>query len=124
MLQKVLGETARRSRPDLVDGALRMMRKMSPEDVAGVQRGMADRPDSVRTAETITVPTSIITGDEDTATGIAEAEIMKKSIRGSEMKVVAQAAFPSQSGRHTRFYRCTGRNCRNFRCSLKSHRAG
>jgi 3-oxoadipate enol-lactonase len=118
MLQKVLGETTRRSRPDLVDGALRMMRKMSPEDVAGVQRGMADRPDSVRTAETITVPTSIITGDEDTATGIAEAEIMKKSIRGSEMKVVAKAGHYSPWERPGE----VGPLLRNFLDSL-SHRA-
>jgi pimeloyl-ACP methyl ester carboxylesterase len=37
MVQKLLGETTRRSRPDLVAGALRMMRKMSAEDVAGAQ---------------------------------------------------------------------------------------
>ena len=91
MLSKVLGDTTRRSRPDLVEGALRMMRKMSPEDVAAVQRGMAERPDSIATAKPIDVPTLIITGDEDTATGVPEAEIMKQSIRGSEMKVVAKA---------------------------------
>src|SRR5579871_865254 len=47
MLQRSLGRTTRESRPDLVEGALGMMRKMSPEDVAQVQRGMADRPASV-----------------------------------------------------------------------------
>jgi len=57
MLPKVLAETTRRSRPDLVDGALRMMRKMSPDDVADVQRGMAYRPESIPTAHTISVPT-------------------------------------------------------------------
>src|SRR6266849_2384474 len=46
MVPKLLGKTTRESRPDLVDGALRMMRKMSPENVAQVQRGMAGRPDS------------------------------------------------------------------------------
>ncbi len=95
MLSKVLAETTRRSRPDLVDGALRMMRKMSPEDVAEVQRGMAERPDSIPTAQTITVPALIITGDEDTATGAPEAEVMKQNIRGSEMKVVAKAGHYS-----------------------------
>lgn len=95
MLQKVLAETTRKSRPDLVDGALRMMRKMSPEDVAGVQRGMAERPDSIPTAQTINVPTLLITGDEDSATGVAEAEVMKQNIRGSEMKVVAKAGHYS-----------------------------
>jgi pimeloyl-ACP methyl ester carboxylesterase len=95
MLPKVLAETTRRSRPDLVEGALRMMRKMSPEDVAGVQRGMAHRPDSIQTAQTINVPTLIITGDEDTATGVPEAEVMKQNIRGSEMKAVAKAGHYS-----------------------------
>ncbi len=95
MLQTVLGETTRQLRPDLVEGALRMMRKMSPEDVASVQRGMAERPDSIPTAHTINVPTLLITGDEDTLTGVPEAEVMKQSIRGSQMKIVAKAGHYS-----------------------------
>ena len=95
MLQKVFGETTRQSRPDLVEGGLRMMRKMSPEDVAGVQRGMADRPDSVPTAQAIDVPTLIITGDDDKLTGVPEAELMKQNIRDSEMKVVPKAGHYS-----------------------------
>jgi pimeloyl-ACP methyl ester carboxylesterase len=95
MLKKVLGETTRLSRPDLVEGAVHMMRKMSPEDVAGVQRGMAERPDSISTAKTINVPTLLITGGEDTATGVPEAEAMRQYIRGSEMKVVSKAGHYS-----------------------------
>jgi pimeloyl-ACP methyl ester carboxylesterase len=95
MLGKLLGETTRRSRPDLVEGALRMMRKMSPEDVAGVQRGMAERPDSVATLKTIDVPTLILTGDEDVTTGIAEAELIRENIRASEMKVIRKAGHYS-----------------------------
>lgn len=95
MLQKVLSETTRRSRPDLVEGALHMMRKMSAEDVAGVQRGMADRPDSIPTLKTINVPTLIITGDEDTMTGVPEAELMKQNIPGAQMKVIAKAGHYS-----------------------------
>ncbi len=95
MLQKVLAETTRHSRPDLVEGALRMMRKMSAENVAGVQRGMAERPDSLSTLKTINVSTLIITGDEDTATGVPEAELMKQNIPGSRMKVIAKAGHYS-----------------------------
>jgi 3-oxoadipate enol-lactonase len=95
MLEKILGESTRSSRPDLVDGALRMMRKMSPEDVAGVQRGMADRADSVPIAYTIDVPTLILTGDEDRVAGVAEAEVMKQSIRGSDMRVIEKAGHYS-----------------------------
>jgi pimeloyl-ACP methyl ester carboxylesterase len=95
MLQKLLGETTRRSRPDLVEGAHRMMRKMSAEGVAGVQRGMAERPDSVSTLMTIAVPTLIITGDEDIITGVPEAEVMKQHIAGAQMKVIAKAGHYS-----------------------------
>jgi 3-oxoadipate enol-lactonase len=95
MVSRLLGETTRRTRPDLVDGALRMMRKMSATNVASVQRGMAERPDSVDTLKTINVPSLIVTGDEDTATGLPEAEVMRRNIAGSEMKVVAKAGHYS-----------------------------
>jgi pimeloyl-ACP methyl ester carboxylesterase len=95
MLQKVLAESTRSSRPDLVEGALRMMRKMSAEDVAGVQRGMAERPDSVELLKTINVPTLIITGDEDKLTGVPEAELLRQNIQGSHMKVIARAGHYS-----------------------------
>jgi 3-oxoadipate enol-lactonase len=95
MVQRLLGESTRRSRPDLAEGALRMMRKMSAENVAGVQRGMAERPDSVPTLKTITVPTLIITGDEDILTGVPEAELMKQNIPGSRVNVIAKAGHYS-----------------------------
>jgi len=95
MLPKLIGKTTRSTRPDLVEGALRMMRKMSAEDVALVQRGMADRQDSVETLKTIDVLTLIVTGDEDVLTGVAEAELMRQNIPGSQMKVIAKAGHYS-----------------------------
>lgn len=95
MIQKVLAKTTREMRPDLVDGALRMMRKMSPEDVAQVQRGMAARPDSVETLKTINVPTLLVTGAEDTLTGVNEAELMRRNIPGSQLKVIPKAGHYS-----------------------------
>ncbi|HEX6805460.1 MAG TPA: alpha/beta fold hydrolase [Terriglobales bacterium] len=105
MLQKAPAATTRRFRPDLIEGALRMMRKMDPEDVAGVQRGMAERTDSVPTLKTISVPTLVITGDEDVLTGVPEAEVMKQNIPGAQMKVIAKAGHyspfeqPGEAGR-------------------------
>jgi 3-oxoadipate enol-lactonase len=95
MVSKLIGATTRETRPDLVQGALAMMRKMSAEDVAMVQRGMAERPDSLPTLKTIDAPTLIITGDEDIVTGMAEAEVMRQSIPGSQMKVIAKAGHYS-----------------------------
>ena len=56
MIPKLMGRTTVSTRPDLVDGARAMMRKMSAEDVSLVQRGMAERPDSVADLKSINVP--------------------------------------------------------------------
>lgn len=95
MVPRLLGKTTRETRPDLVDGVLRMMRKMSPENVAQVQRGMAARPDSVDTLKTINVPTLLVTGDEDITTGVNEAELMHQHIPGSQMRMIAKAGHYS-----------------------------
>jgi pimeloyl-ACP methyl ester carboxylesterase len=78
---------------------------MSPQNVAQVQRGMAERPDSVETLKTINVPILLITGDEDTMTGVNEAELMHRHIAGSQVKVIPKAGHyspfeqPDQVGR-------------------------
>lgn len=95
MIPRLLGKSTRESRPDLVDGVLRMMRKMSPEDVAQAQRGMAERPDSMETLKTINVPTLVITGDEDILTGVNEADVMRQHISNSRMRVIPKAGHYS-----------------------------
>ena len=72
-----------------------MMRKMSAENVAMVQRGMAARPDSLATSKTIDVPTLIITGTEDVLIGLPQAEVLHQNISGSELKIVAKAGHYS-----------------------------
>jgi 3-oxoadipate enol-lactonase len=105
MVPKLIGKTTRETRPDLVAGAMRMMRKMSSEDVAAVQRGMAERPDSMSTLKTINVPTLIVTGDEDILTGVPEAEAMRQNISGSQLKVIPRGGHytvweqPEEAGR-------------------------
>ena len=91
MVPRVFSKTTREMRPDLVEGAVRMMRKMTPKDVAQVQRGMAERPDSVDTLKTIDVPTLLVTGDDDILTGLNEAELMRQHISGSQMRVIPKA---------------------------------
>ena len=95
MIPRLLGNTTRETRPDLVEGALRMMRKMSPEDVAQVQRGMAERPDSMDTLKTINVPALLVTGEEDILTGLNEAELMRQHIAGSRLRVIPRAGHYS-----------------------------
>jgi len=95
MIPKLFGKSTRENRPDLITAALGMMRKMSPEDIAQVQRGMAERPDSVDTLKTINVPSLIVTGDQDIMTGINEAELMRKQVAGSQSLVIPKAGHYS-----------------------------
>lgn len=95
MLPKLLGESTHRGRPDLVQAAKRMMMKMSAEDIAQVQRGMAARPDSVETLKTIKVPTLLLVGSEDTLTPVADAELMHGNIAGSRLRVIARGGHYS-----------------------------
>jgi len=95
MIPRLLGKSTQETRPDLVKDALRMMRNMSPEDVAQVQQGMAQRTDSVDTLKTINLPTLIVTGDEDILTGLNEAELMRQHISHSQLRVIPKAGHYS-----------------------------
>src|SRR5271165_1284260 len=90
MISKLLSQTTRANRPDIVDVARKMMQAMSPEDVAGVQRGMAERPDSVATLATINVPALIIAGEDDSVP-LSEFELMRQHIANSDLRVISHA---------------------------------
>jgi pimeloyl-ACP methyl ester carboxylesterase len=91
MIPKLLGKTTLAARPDLVDQARRMMQKMSPSDIAQVQRGMAERPDSVPTLKTIDVSTLILIGEEDGLSTPADGELMRQNISRSQFKLIPKA---------------------------------
>lgn len=90
MLPKLMSPLTMNNRPDVVDAARRMMQQMSPQDIAAVQRGMAERPDSIATLKTIAVPTLILSGSDDSIPR-SEAELMRQNISGSRMTVLARA---------------------------------
>jgi pimeloyl-ACP methyl ester carboxylesterase len=107
MLPKLLGETTRTNRPDVAAAAKAMMLKITAPGVAAVQRGMAERPDSVATMATIHVPTLLIAGEEDSIP-LSEAQLMKDRIAGASLKVIAKAghyAVFEQSGEALRLMR-------------------
>ncbi len=91
MIPRLLGETTRRNRPDTVQAVREMMRKSSAAGIAAVQRGMAERPDSVPTLATIDVPCLILAGEEDVLIPRADAELMQRSIARSHLMVLPKA---------------------------------
>ncbi len=91
MISKLMGRTTVATRPDLVEGARAMMRKMSAEDISLVLRGMAERPDSVADLKTVNVPALIVIGEEDVLSTVADGELMRQHIVGSQSKVIPKA---------------------------------
>jgi 3-oxoadipate enol-lactonase len=104
-VQSLIGETTRKNRPDIAAQARKMMNSMRAENIAAIQRGMAERPDSVATLKDITVPTLILAGKEDTVTPLSDAEFMRSNIAGSQLEIIDHAGHyavfehPQISGR-------------------------
>ncbi len=90
LLQKLLSKTTLTNRPDIVDAARVMAKQMSPADVAQVQRGMADRADSIPTLAAINVPTLVIAGEDDSVP-LSELEMIHRRITSSQYRVIPKA---------------------------------
>jgi len=91
MVPKLLGASTVRSRPDIVDAAKETMRHARPKAVAAVQRGMAQRPDSLPLLPALNVPTLLLFGEEDAVTTRSDAETLQRGIPGSELVIVPKA---------------------------------
>lgn len=91
MIPRLFGETTRSNRPDLVEAARAMGRKMTVAGIAAVQRGMAARPDSIATLRTIDVPTLLLFGAEDTSSPRSEGELIKQHVHQARLQVIPQA---------------------------------
>ena len=88
MLLKLTSPETQRNRPDILDAARRMMQRMSPQDIAAVQQGMAERPDSIPTLKTIDVPTLVVVGESEAQ---EETGLMHRHISGSRMQIIPHA---------------------------------
>jgi pimeloyl-ACP methyl ester carboxylesterase len=91
MVPKLLGETTRRNRLDIVEAARHTMRLSTPAGIAAIQHGMAERPDSTATLATIDVPTLLICGDEDTISPPCEMNGMQQRIAASQLVAIPAA---------------------------------
>jgi pimeloyl-ACP methyl ester carboxylesterase len=109
LLQKLFSKATVSNRPDIVDSARAMAQQMSPADFAQVQRGMADRADSIPTLAAINAPTLVIAGEDDSVP-LSELELIHQRIAGSQLRVIAKAGHyaameqPSEFGRLLRTF--------------------
>lgn len=91
LLPKLIGETTRRNRPDIVAEARRMALVASGTGLIANQLGMAARLDSIPMLGTIDVPTLCIGATEDIPAPTAEIERIHHGVRGSKLRIIQQA---------------------------------
>ncbi len=93
-LPKMLGATTHAQRHGVVDEMRAMMARQSVDAIVGALTALRNRPDSLATLPTITVPTLIIVGDEDVLTPPADAvrmlDLLPASI-GARIEIIAEA---------------------------------
>lgn len=91
LLPKLVGETTRRERPDLVARLQQQILAASPQGIASALHGLARRADSRETLPTIAVPTLVLVGAEDGLTPPAEAATMAAAIARARLDVIPRA---------------------------------
>ena len=91
MLPKLLGQTSREHRPEVVERVAALIREQSPQAIAGAQRGMAARAATTDVLATIKVPTLVVTGEEDVVTGPETGRDLAAGIPGARFLLVEEA---------------------------------
>ncbi len=95
VLPSLLGETSRRTRPDLVAEVRRRILGANPEGVARALLAMRDRPDSTPLLPSLRVPALVLAGSEDTLTPPAESRDMTASLPAGHFQEISAAGHLS-----------------------------
>ena len=91
MLPKLLGETTREHRPEVVSEVAALIREQTPQAIAGAQRGMAARAATTDVLASVKVPTLVVTGEEDALTGPEVGRDLAAGIPGARFLLVEEA---------------------------------
>jgi 3-oxoadipate enol-lactonase len=91
MAQNLIGATSHRAHPEKSRKVRSMMEAMTAESAMAVQQGLADRPDSVPTVSTISVPVFALAGGEDAGSTPEEMSVIHQKLPGSVFKILPDA---------------------------------
>jgi 3-oxoadipate enol-lactonase len=91
MLPRLLGETTRQRRPEVVQQVTETIGAQDSGGIAAAQRGMAERPDSTGVLGRIAVPSLVITGMQDELIRPEESTEMAAAIPDARLVQVPDA---------------------------------
>jgi 3-oxoadipate enol-lactonase len=95
MLAKLLGDTTKRDRPELVGSVRRLIEANGPDGVEAAILAMKDRADRSALLGDITCPTVVVCGAEDVITKPDECEAMSRQIPGARFVCIDGAGHLS-----------------------------
>jgi 3-oxoadipate enol-lactonase len=95
MVPRLLGETTRARRPDVVERVRTLILSNPATAIAGAITAIMTRPDSTPLLSSIHCPTLIVVGEQDTLTPPAMSQEMQRGIPGSELVVIPDAGHLS-----------------------------
>jgi pimeloyl-ACP methyl ester carboxylesterase len=91
MLPRLLGQTSRAKRAELVERVTEIILDQDPRGIAGAQRGMAARHDSAPVLAQVSVPALVIVGSEDEIAGPEEGRTLATGLRDARLVQVESA---------------------------------
>jgi 3-oxoadipate enol-lactonase len=91
MIPKLIGDTTKRTRPEIADQLRAIIMANPAEAIGGAINALMTRPDATPLLASIHAPTLVLVGAEDTLTPPALAEDLHRGIAGSQLEVIAGA---------------------------------
>ncbi len=95
MLPKLLGQTTRARRPQLVDHVRRLIERQTTEGVRGAIVRLRDRPDSASLLPEVAIPVLLMVGEEDEVTPPGEADYMHAQLEDAQVVRIPEAGHLS-----------------------------
>jgi 3-oxoadipate enol-lactonase len=90
-LEKALGDTTRRERPEVVARVRETILAAPARGIVDALAGIAARADSGPTLREIAVPALVVCGAEDALTPVADSEAIHRGLPGSRLVVIPRA---------------------------------
>ena len=91
MMPKLIGKTTKETNPSIEANVRRLIKQQSPVAIRSAIHRMMHRPDSTPLLAQVSVPTLVITGEEDEMIPVDESRKMAAAIPGATLVIVPGA---------------------------------
>jgi 3-oxoadipate enol-lactonase len=91
MMPKLIGKTTKETNSSIEANVRRLIKQQSPAGIRSAIHRMMHRPDSMPLLAQVSVPTLVITGEEDDMIPVDESRRMADAINGASLVIVPRA---------------------------------